>query len=83
MAALAPRAPLRRARLVVEQGWSVAQASERYDVSWKTLRSGPRVTGPVQCRINRLTRLDQATGEPIRHYEQERPGDLIHVDFKS
>jgi hypothetical protein len=36
----------------------------------------------VRCRINRLTHLDRATGEPIRRYEHKRPGDLIHVDVK-
>jgi transposase InsO family protein len=36
----------------------------------------------VRCRLNRLTHLDRATGEPIRRYEHERPGDLIHVDVK-
>ena len=37
----------------------------------------------VRCRINRLTHIDRATGEPIRRYEHEAPGDLIHVDVKS
>ena len=36
----------------------------------------------VRCRLNRLAHLDRATGEPIRRYEHERPGDLIHVDVK-
>jgi transposase InsO family protein len=36
----------------------------------------------VRCRINRLTHLDRVTGEPIRRYEHEHPGDLIHVDVK-
>ena len=35
-AALTPRARLRLARLIVDHGWSVARAAERYDVSWKT-----------------------------------------------
>ena len=35
-AALTPRARLRLARLVVEDGWPVARAAERYDVSWPT-----------------------------------------------
>jgi transposase InsO family protein len=138
-AALTPRARLRLARLVVDQGWSVARASERYDVSWKTAakwagrylaegsagmvdrssrphrqpnktpaptvrkivhlrwkqRLGPVEIGDrlamasstvhavlVRCRINRLSYVDRDTGEPIRRYEHERPGDLIHVDVK-
>jgi transposase InsO family protein len=36
----------------------------------------------VRCRLNRLTHIDRATGEPIRRYEHENPGDLIHVDVK-
>ena len=35
-AALTPRARLRLAQLVVDHGWPVARAAERYDVSWKT-----------------------------------------------
>jgi len=138
-AALTPRARLRLARLVVDQGWPVARAAERYDVSWPTAkrwadryrelgpagmndassrphRSPNRVPqpvvrrivhlrwkhrlGPVQiadrvgvapstvhkvlvrCRINRLTHVDRATGEPIRRYEHDHPGSLIHVDVK-
>ena len=36
----------------------------------------------VRCRLNRLTHIDRVTGEPIRRYEHERPGDLLHVDVK-
>ncbi len=36
----------------------------------------------TRCRINRLTHIDRATGEPIRRYEHPAPGDLIHVDVK-
>jgi transposase InsO family protein len=36
----------------------------------------------VRCRLNRLTHLDRATGERIRRYEHEHPGDLLHVDVK-
>jgi len=36
----------------------------------------------VRCRVNRLTHIDRATGEPIRRYEHEKPGDMIHVDVK-
>jgi len=138
-AALTPRARLRLARLVVDHGWSIPRAAERYDVSWRTAkkwaeryrREGPAAMcdrssrphrqpnrtpapvvrkivhlrwkqrlGPIEigdrlgvpastvhavlvrCRINRLTHLDRATGEPIRRYEHERPGDLLHVDVK-
>src|SRR5690349_16729807 len=36
----------------------------------------------VRCRLNRLTHVDRATGEPIRRYEHAHPGSLIHVDVK-
>jgi transposase-like protein len=138
-AALTPRARLRLARLVVDHGWPIARAAERYDVSWPTAKRwadryrrlgpdgmndassrplhSPRATpapvvrkivhlrwkqrlGPVQiadrvgvapstvhkvlvrCRINRLTHIDRATGDPIRRYEHDRPGSLLHQDVK-
>jgi transposase InsO family protein len=138
-AALTPRARLRLALLIVEDGWPPARAAERYDVSWRTARKwadryqaeGPagmldrssaphhqpnrtpapvmrkivhlrwkQRLGPVEiadrldmasstvhavlvrCRINRLSHIDRATGEPIRRYEHDSPGDLIHVDVK-
>jgi transposase InsO family protein len=138
-AALTPRARLRLARLIVDQGWPPARAAERYDVSWKTAmkwanryqtegpggmvdrssaprrqpnrtpapvvrkivhlrwkqRLGPVEIGDrlgiasstvhavlVRCGINRLSHIDRATGEPIRRYEHEKPGDLLHVDVK-
>jgi transposase InsO family protein len=127
------------ARLVIEHGWPIARAAERYDVSWKTAAKWPRRyaaegaegmgdrssaphhqqnrtpqpmvrkivhlrwkhrLGPVQiadrlglsastvhavlvrCRLNRLTYIDRKTGEPIRRYERDKPGELIHVDVK-
>src|SRR5207245_1575866 len=36
----------------------------------------------VRCRINRLSHADRRTGEPIRRYERETPGSLVHVDVK-
>ena len=33
-------------------------------------------------RLNRLAWLDRPTGEPVRRYEKDRPGELIHVDSK-
>ena len=36
----------------------------------------------VRCRINRLSHVDRATGEPIRRYEHDHPGSLLHVDVK-
>ncbi|WP_081622486.1 IS481 family transposase [Jongsikchunia kroppenstedtii] len=34
----------------------------------------------VRCHINRLSHIDRVSGEPIRRYEHDRPGALIHVD---
>jgi hypothetical protein len=34
----------------------------------------------VRCRINRLSHIDRVTGEPLRRYEHDYPGSLIHVD---
>ena len=34
----------------------------------------------TRCRINRLAAIDRVTGEPIRRYEHDRPGSLLHVD---
>ena len=34
----------------------------------------------VRCRLNRLARLDRVSGEPLRRYEHDHPGSLIHVD---
>ena len=138
-AALTPRHRLRLARLVVDEGWPVARAAERYDVSWPTAKRwadryrqagaagmadrssrphrvanrtpAPLVRrivhlrwrkrlGPVQiadrlglaastvhavlvrCRLNRLTHVDRTNGEPIRRYEHDHPGSLLHADVK-
>jgi transposase InsO family protein len=32
--------------------------------------------------VHRLAWMDRPTGEPIRRYERERPGELVHVDVK-
>jgi transposase InsO family protein len=136
-AALTPRARLRMARLIVDQGWPVSAAAAMFMVDPSTARKwatryraeGPagmvdhssrphhqptrtplamvkRIVrlrwrqrlGPVQiagrlgiptatvhavlvrCRLNRLTRIDRVTGEPLRRYEHPHPGSLIHVD---
>jgi transposase InsO family protein len=36
----------------------------------------------VRCRLNRLSHIDIRTGEPIRRYEHDHPGSMIHVDVK-
>lgn len=136
-ALLTPRARLRLARLIIEDGWPPSAAATMFMVSTVTARKwaarlraeGPagmadrssrprsmptktpppvvkqivaarwrRRLGPAQiagelglppstvhavlvrCHINRLTTLDRVTGEPIRRYEHDHPGAMIHVD---
>lgn len=35
----------------------------------------------VRCRIDRFSRIDRVTGEPIRRYEHDHSGSLIYVDI--
>lgn len=136
-AALTPKARLRLARLVVEDGWKPSEAAKMFMVSTVTARKWaarlraegpagmldrssrprrcPHLTpapvrrqilelrwrqrlGPVQiggrlgvpastvhavlvrAGVNRLSRIDRVTGEPIRRYEHPHPGAMIHVD---
>ena len=36
----------------------------------------------TRCHLNRLAHVDRATGEPVRRYEHEHPGAMLHVDVK-
>ncbi|MBF4549017.1 IS481 family transposase [Pseudoclavibacter sp. VKM Ac-2888] len=36
----------------------------------------------VRVRLNRLRHVDVRIGEPIRRYEHDKPGAMIHVDVK-
>jgi transposase InsO family protein len=36
----------------------------------------------ARYRCPRLAHLDRATGVPVRRYEREKPGELVHVDVK-
>jgi hypothetical protein len=130
---------LRLARVIVEDGWPVRRAAERFRVSHTTAarwaaryrESGPagmadrpsrphrspgqlplrterriiklRVTrrlGPARIawalhlnpstvhqvlrryHCHRLAHLDRAARIPVRRYERDRPGELVHVDVK-
>jgi transposase InsO family protein len=138
-AALTPKARLRLARLIVEDGWKPSEAAKMFMVSTVTARKWaarlrtegpggmvdrssrprrcPHLTpapvrrqilqmrwryrlGPVQiggrlgvpastvhavlvrAGVNRLSRIDRVTGEPIRRYEHPHPGAMLHVDVK-
>ncbi|WP_328788194.1 MULTISPECIES: IS481 family transposase [unclassified Streptomyces] len=61
----------------------------------RTRKLGPARIGPVlglpastvhriltRHGLHRLAWIDRPTGTPIRRYERERPGELIHVDVK-
>jgi hypothetical protein len=37
--------------------------------------------GPMGI-ADRLSHVDRATGEPIRRYEHDQPGSLLHVDVE-
>ena len=36
----------------------------------------------VGARLNRLSHVDRTTGEPVRRYEHDHPGAMLHVDVK-
>lgn len=44
----------------------------------------PSTVGRIlrSCRLSRLSACDRATGEPVRRYEHDHPGSLVHVDVK-
>jgi transposase InsO family protein len=130
---------LRLARCIVEDGWPVRRAAERFQVShttayrWATRyrEQGPAGMSDLPCRPRRspgqlsrrterrilglrvskrlgpariawqlhlnpstvhrvlsrygcprLACLDRATNAPVRRYERDRPGELVHVDVK-
>jgi transposase InsO family protein len=130
---------LRLARCVVDDGWPLRRAAERFQVSVTTAtrwagryrEHGPagmvdrssrphhsptrtpsrterriikirviRRWGPARIgfllglnpatvhrvlsryKLARLTHLDRATATPVRRYERDRPGELVHVDIK-
>jgi transposase InsO family protein len=67
---LTPRARLRLAKLVVEQGWPVARAAERYDVSWPTAKRWAeryRLAGEagMQDRSSRPASQPRKTPQPL------------------
>ncbi|MBA9043278.1 IS481 family transposase [Streptomyces griseofuscus] len=130
---------LRLARCVIEDGWPMRRAAERFQVSHTTaarrahryrqlgvtgmcdrssrphhqprrsaaaveeqvlrLRREHRI-GPLRLAVRSgiaastahrilvrhglppLAAMDRATGEPVRRYERDRPGELIHIDVK-
>ena len=69
-AALTPRARLKLARLIIDQGWPVARAAERYDVSWPTAarwakRYRQAGSAGMQDRSSRPHRSPGRTSAPV------------------
>src|SRR5277367_5409980 len=75
------RTPLPVVRKIVELRWrrrlSPLAIASRLSMAASTVHAVL-----VRCRLNRLTHIDIRTGEPIRRYEHEHPGAMIHVDVK-
>ena len=72
-----PRWSARSCTCAGSSGWARSQIADRLGMPASTVHAVL-----VRCRLNRLTHIDRATGEPIRRYEHDHPGDLIHVDVK-
>jgi transposase InsO family protein len=69
-AALTPRARLRLARLIVEDGWPIARAAERFQVCWATAKRWAdryRAEGPAGMldRSSRPHHSPRATPTPV------------------
>ena len=79
-AALTPRARLKLARLIVEDGWPVARAAERFQVSWPTAKRWAdryRQLGAagMQDRSSRPHRQPTRTPQPLVR-------KIVHVRWK-
>lgn len=73
------KTPARTVKQIVRLRWrrrlGPAQISEELGIPASTVHAVL-----VRCRINRLSHIDRVTGEPIRRYEHDHPGSLLHVD---
>jgi transposase InsO family protein len=79
-AALTPRARLRLARLIVEHGWPVARAAERYDVSWPTAKRWAE----RYCRLG-AAGMNDASSRPHRspnRTPQPVVRKIVHLRWK-
>ena len=79
-AALTPKARLRLARLIVDEGWSVALAAERFQVSWPTAKRWAeryRQLGEagMQDRSSRPLNQPRRTPQPLVR-------KIVHVRLK-
>jgi transposase InsO family protein len=79
-AALTPRARTRLARLVVDRGWPIARAAERYDVSWPTAKRWVD-----RYRLLGEAGMDDASSRPHRSpYRTPQPvvRRIVHLRWK-
>ena len=70
-----PQLVIEKIETLRRQRWTGAQIAKEVGVSPATVSRVLRRLG-----LNRLKALEPA--EPIRRYERERPGELIHLDIK-
>jgi transposase InsO family protein len=72
-------APIERKvlHLRAKRRWGPARIGDRLGLAASTCHAILRRAG-----VARLAHLDRGTGQVIRRYEHEAPGDLIHVDVK-
>ena len=70
-----PPEAVARIEALRRQRWTVAQIARETGVSKATVSRILRRLG-----LNRLKALEPV--EPVRRYERERPGELIHIDIK-
>ena len=75
------RTPARVVRKIVHLRWKQrlgpVEIGDRLNMQSSTVYAVLR-----RCRLNRLTHIDRVTGEPIRRYEHQSPGDMLHMDVK-
>jgi len=64
-------------RLRREHRWGADHIGHELSVSASTVQSILRAEGLARLDIG-----DRATAEPVRRYQRDRPGELVHVDVK-
>ena len=55
------------------RGWHCGDGRPRLASAYQP-EPDVRTRGAAGCRINRLSRIDRVTGEPLRRYEHDHPG---------
>lgn len=64
-------------RLRRKRRWGADHIAHHVGLSSSTVQQILRSEG-----LGRLDRGDRATAEPVRRYQRDRPGELVHVDVK-